>query len=75
MIQKMMSAPVLAGNEEVLGVIQVSRKAPRPAAAGPDFTAEDLRKLEAVGRLCGNTDGQGQGLFARERRLVTHEPH
>ena len=57
-IQKLMSAPVLARNGEVDGVIQVSRKAPRPAAAGPDFTAEDLRKLESVadmvGRLMGN---------------------
>ncbi len=52
-IQKLMSAPVLARNEEVDGVIQVSRKAPRPAAAGPDFTPEDLRKLESVGRFVG----------------------
>ena len=47
-IQKLMSAPVLSENGEVIGVIQISRKAPRPAAAGPDFTAEDLQKLEAV---------------------------
>ena len=52
-IQKLMSAPVLAGNGEVIGVIQVSRKAPRPAAAGPDFTPDDLEKLESVGRLVG----------------------
>src|ERR1035441_1285239 len=53
-IQKLMSAPVLAKNGEVIGVIQVSRKAPRPAAAGPDFTADDLRKLESVaGFMCG----------------------
>jgi hypothetical protein len=52
-IQKLMSAPVLAGNGEVIGVIQVSRKAPRPAAAGPDFTPDDLRKLESVARLVG----------------------
>jgi GAF domain-containing protein len=47
-IQKLMSAPVLANNGKVLGVIQVSRKAPRPDAAGPDFTSEDLQKLESV---------------------------
>ncbi len=47
-IQKLMSAPVLARNGEVLAVIQVSRKAPRPDAAGPDFTPDDLRKLESV---------------------------
>jgi hypothetical protein len=52
-IQKLMSAPVLARNGEVIGVIQVSRKAPRPAAAGPDFTAEDLRKLESVAHFMG----------------------
>jgi len=57
-IQKLMSAPVLGRNGEVEGVIQVSRKAPRLAAAGPDFTADDLRKLESVasrvGRLMAN---------------------
>ncbi len=42
-IQKLMSAPVLSANGAVVGVIQVSRKAPRPAAAGPDFTSDDLR--------------------------------
>ena len=52
-IQKLMSAPVVGPDGEVDGVIQVSRKAPRPAAAGPDFTAEDLRKLEAVGQFVG----------------------
>ena len=50
-IQKLMSAPVLAKSGEVIGVIQVSRKAPRPAAAGPDFTPDDLRKLESVARF------------------------
>jgi hypothetical protein len=52
-IQKLMSAPVLAGNGEVIGVIQVSRKAPRPAAAGPDFAPEDLGKLETVACFVG----------------------
>jgi hypothetical protein len=56
-IQKLMSAPVLARHEEVIGVIQVSRKAPRPAAAGPDFTVEDLRKLESVAELVGRLMG------------------
>ena len=51
-IQKLMSAPVLAKNGEVIGVIQVSRKAPRPAAAG-DFTPDDLRKLKSVARVVG----------------------
>ena len=51
-IQKLMSAPVLAKNGEVIGVIQVSRKAPRPAAAG-EFTPDDLRKLKSVARVVG----------------------
>ena len=61
-IQKLMSAPVLASNGEVIGVIQVSRKAPRPAAAGPDFTTEDLRKLETVGRFLGKSHGKGRSM-------------
>ncbi len=52
-IQKLMSAPVLDSDEAVVGVIQISRKAPRPAAAGPDFTPDDLQTLESVGRLVG----------------------
>ena len=52
-IQKLMSAPILARNGKVIGVIQVSRKAPRLDAAGPDFTPEDLRKLQSVGRSIG----------------------
>jgi len=60
-IQKLMSAPVLAENGEVIGVIQVSRKAPRLAAAGPDFTPDDLRKLESVARLVGTLMAKGKG--------------
>jgi|KBSMisStandDraft_5_1062788.scaffolds.fasta_scaffold1596858_1 hypothetical protein len=47
-IQKLMSAPILVSDGEVIGVLQVSRKAHSPAAAGPDFTSEDLQSLEAV---------------------------
>jgi GAF domain len=50
-IQKLMSAPVVTASGRVLGVIQISRKAPRPDAAGPDFTPDDLRKLESVARF------------------------
>ncbi|MBZ5570378.1 MAG: hypothetical protein LAO09_00685 [Acidobacteriia bacterium] len=49
-IQKLMSAPILTPEDDVLGVIQVSRKGPRPAIAGPDFTQGDLHKLERVAR-------------------------
>ena len=65
-IQKLISAPVFNRSGEVIGVIQVSRKAPRPAAAGPDFTPEDLRKLESVaafvGRLMARFRGVGHAL-------------
>jgi hypothetical protein len=64
-IQKLMSAPVLARNGEVIGVIQVSRKAPRPAAAGPDFTADDLRKLESVAGFMGRLMARDE-VVARE---------
>jgi hypothetical protein len=47
-IQKLMSVPIVAESGDVVGVIQVSRKAYSPAATGPDFTPEDLRKLETV---------------------------
>jgi len=60
-IQKLMSAPILNTSGEVIGVIQVSRKAPRPAAAGPDFTPDDLRKLESVANLLGKTRAKGFG--------------
>jgi len=52
-IQKLMSAPILAPGGEVIGVIQISRKAPRPAAAGPDFTPDDLEKLESIAQRVG----------------------
>jgi hypothetical protein len=61
-IQKLMSAPVLAKDGEVIGVIQISRKAPRPAAAGPDFTPEDLRKLESVAEFVGTLMAKGKGI-------------
>jgi hypothetical protein len=47
-IQKLMSVPVTDASGEVIGVIQVSRKAHSPSAAGPDFSAEDLRKLQSI---------------------------
>ena len=52
-IQKLISAPVLIASGEVIGVIQVSRKAQRPNLAGPDFTSNDLSKLESVALSVG----------------------
>jgi GAF domain-containing protein len=67
-IQKLMSAPVLARGGEVAGVIQISRKAPRPAAAGPDFTEEDLRKLESVALLVGRLMIKSKGMAQASSR-------
>jgi len=47
-IQKLMSAPIINSQGKVAGVIQISRKAPRLAIAGADFTPADLKKLESV---------------------------
>ncbi len=67
-IQKLMSAPVLAGRGEVIGVIQVCRKAPRPAAAGPDFTPDDLRKLKSVALIVGRLMAEGRGSSIDDNR-------
>jgi len=45
-IQKLMSAPILDPERKVLGVIQVCRKGFDLSSSGPDFTLQDLQKLE-----------------------------
>lgn len=50
-IQKMMSAPILNENREVLGVLQISRKGQDLAGSGPDFTPADLKQLELTARV------------------------
>jgi len=50
-IQKLMSVPIFAEDKSVLGVVQVSRKGKDAAAAGPDFTHEDLHQLEDAAAL------------------------
>jgi len=45
-IQKLMSAPILDSFGDVWGVIQISRKGTSPAAAGPDFSEQDLQTLQ-----------------------------
>jgi len=52
LIQKLISAPILSG-EEVVGVIQVSRKGPDAMNAGPDFDAEDLGRILALCKPLG----------------------
>jgi hypothetical protein len=51
-IQKIMSAPILAG-DKVIGVIQISRKGANAATAGPDFTPADLGKVLALTKPLG----------------------
>jgi hypothetical protein len=51
-IQKIMSVPVKLENQ-VIGAVQVSRKARTLAQAGPDFTPQDLRELSALARALG----------------------
>ncbi|HTR48299.1 MAG TPA: GAF domain-containing protein [Verrucomicrobiae bacterium] len=46
-IQKIMSAPITSGNQ-VIGVIQVSRKGKTLAESGPDFTHPQLRELKTI---------------------------
>jgi hypothetical protein len=50
-IQKLMSVPIFAEDKSVLGVVQVSRKGKDAAAAGPDFSYEDLHHLEEAAAL------------------------
>jgi hypothetical protein len=49
-IQKIMSAPLLAGNE-IAGVIQVCRKGENPTAAGVDFTPAGLTLLTRLATI------------------------
>lgn len=51
-IQKIISAPILAG-EKVIGVIQVSRKGANSTSAGPDFVPDDLGRVLALCRPLG----------------------
>jgi GAF domain-containing protein len=52
MIQKIISAPIQAGDKAV-GVIQVSRKGPNIRKAGPDFTQADVNKVMALSVALG----------------------
>jgi len=51
-IQKIISAPII-NEERVVGVMQISRKGENAASAGPDFTTEDLGKVQALCRPLG----------------------
>ena len=51
-IQKIVSAPILREGK-VIGVIQISRKGPSAAEAGPDFSSDDLGNLLAICKPLG----------------------
>jgi GAF domain-containing protein len=51
-IQKIISAPILADGK-IIGVIQISRKAATIPEAGPDFTSDDLGKIQAICKPLG----------------------
>lgn len=53
-IQKLMSAPITDGDQNVLGIIQVSRKALDLKFAGRDFTLEDLQQLETAAKIASD---------------------
>jgi hypothetical protein len=50
-IQKIMSVPVASKEGVVCGVIQVSRKGLDAKVSGPDFTTDDLKKLEQAAEI------------------------
>ncbi|HXC92792.1 MAG TPA: GAF domain-containing protein [Geobacteraceae bacterium] len=52
-LQKIMSAPIIDG-DEVLGVLQISRKAPSLTEAGVDFTPRDIEDLKAISTMIAN---------------------
>jgi len=60
-IQKIISAPILFEGK-VVGVMQVSRKGDSASSAGPDFTAEELRRVLAIckplGKLVSHMAGE-----------------
>ena len=68
-IQKLISAPILGDNDRLLGVLQVSRKGVSPAAAGRDFTREDVDRLESAARRVGTLRPEVLMAKLKETRL------
>lgn len=52
-IQKIVSVPIIAPGEQVVGVLQISRKGIDPSLAGADFTTEDLKLIEQAAETLG----------------------
>ena len=61
-IQKLMSAPVLASSGRVIGVIQVSRTAPPSRGRAAGFTPDDLRRLESVALFVDGLMAKGRAI-------------
>lgn len=57
-IQKLMSAPILSPEGNVLGVIQISRKGNTAMEAGPDFDTADLQILRDAANSFGRMSRQ-----------------
>jgi len=55
-IHKLMSAPVLDKGDKVLGVVQICHKGFDLASAGPDFTLDDLQKLELAAKALAQVE-------------------
>jgi hypothetical protein len=50
-IQKILSVPMIDAEGKVIGVIQISRKGIDSSLSGPDFTTDDLRRLEQAAEI------------------------
>ncbi len=50
-IQKIMSVPVVQSGDNVMGVVQISRKGLDASGAGADFTNADLKQLEQAAEI------------------------
>ncbi|MGA9526749.1 MAG: GAF domain-containing protein [Terriglobales bacterium] len=50
-IQKIMSVPISSEDGSMIGVVQVSRKGLDASLAGPDFSSDDLKRLEQAATI------------------------
>jgi len=58
-IQKIISVPMIAAGEKVVGVVQISRKGLDPSLAGADFTPEDMKLLEQAATILASLPFMG----------------
>ncbi|HTR65492.1 MAG TPA: GAF domain-containing protein [Terriglobales bacterium] len=55
-IQRLISAPIQSEEGKVRGVIQICRKGMDLAGAGPEFSMEDVHRLEATAKVLANAE-------------------